>query len=247
MITLFRRIREKLITSGSITKYLLYAAGEILLVVIGILIALQVNNWNEQRKAEAVAADVRSSIIQDLTSDVVSIDSLIIDIQHEIQAYDSLQLKLIDPEVTEDEIIRLIRDEYWPFHHDFEGFNDNSYRAAVSSGNINYLPESQREILHQLYTMQNDVVRTYQVYEQLYLSAIIEFNESYPLRLPFVTFKSGPVFDRKWEDPDFDDLTSKFNNVGSNKRNYYRIMLRRLNEINERSRETVAMLEDNLK
>ncbi|MFN1835232.1 DUF6090 family protein [Balneola sp. MJW-20] len=50
MITLFRRIREKLIASGSATKYLLYATGEILLVVIGILIALQVNNWNEQRK-----------------------------------------------------------------------------------------------------------------------------------------------------------------------------------------------------
>jgi len=47
MITLFRNIRQKLIASGSITKYLLYAIGEILLVVIGILTALQVNNWNE--------------------------------------------------------------------------------------------------------------------------------------------------------------------------------------------------------
>ncbi|MFN1835215.1 DUF6090 family protein [Balneola sp. MJW-20] len=50
MITLFRRIRQKLIDSGSLTKYLLYATGEILLVVIGILIALQINNWNEQQK-----------------------------------------------------------------------------------------------------------------------------------------------------------------------------------------------------
>ena len=49
MITLFRRIRQKLIDSGSTSKYLLYALGEILLVVIGILIALQVNNWNEDR------------------------------------------------------------------------------------------------------------------------------------------------------------------------------------------------------
>ncbi|PWN05489.1 DUF6090 family protein [Rhodohalobacter mucosus] len=49
MITLFRRIRQKLIDSGSVPKYLLYATGEILLVVIGILIALQVNNWNEDR------------------------------------------------------------------------------------------------------------------------------------------------------------------------------------------------------
>lgn len=51
MITLFRRIRQQLITSGSTTKYLLYAIGEILLVVVGILIALQVNNWNEDRSS----------------------------------------------------------------------------------------------------------------------------------------------------------------------------------------------------
>ena len=49
MITLFHRIRQRFIESGSVTKYLLYAIGEILLVVIGILIALQVNNWNEER------------------------------------------------------------------------------------------------------------------------------------------------------------------------------------------------------
>lgn len=51
MITLFRRIRQKLIDSGNITKYLLYAIGEIALVMIGILLALQVNNWNEEIKA----------------------------------------------------------------------------------------------------------------------------------------------------------------------------------------------------
>lgn len=52
MITLFRRLRQKLISSGSISKYLLYAIGEIMLVVIGILIALQVNNWNEERNRQ---------------------------------------------------------------------------------------------------------------------------------------------------------------------------------------------------
>lgn len=50
MITFFRRIRQKLITENKITRYLLYAIGEIALVVIGILIALQVNNWNEAKK-----------------------------------------------------------------------------------------------------------------------------------------------------------------------------------------------------
>jgi hypothetical protein len=50
MLTFFRRIIKSLLGSGGTGKYLLYAIGEILLVMIGILLALQVNNWNEWRK-----------------------------------------------------------------------------------------------------------------------------------------------------------------------------------------------------
>ena len=50
MPTFLRRIRHSLIVSGSTRKYLLYAAGEVLLVMIGILLALQVNNWNQNRQ-----------------------------------------------------------------------------------------------------------------------------------------------------------------------------------------------------
>lgn len=49
MLKFFRRIRQKLINDSNLKKYLLYAIGEILLVMIGILLALQVNNWNLNR------------------------------------------------------------------------------------------------------------------------------------------------------------------------------------------------------
>lgn len=50
MLRFFREIRRKLVDQGRLKRYLIYAIGEILLVVVGILIALQVNNWNEERK-----------------------------------------------------------------------------------------------------------------------------------------------------------------------------------------------------
>ena len=53
MLTLFRRIRKGLLGSSETKKYTLYAIGEIALVVIGILIALQINNRNEWRKDRA--------------------------------------------------------------------------------------------------------------------------------------------------------------------------------------------------
>ena len=51
MIKFFRKIRQNLLSENKFSKYLIYAIGEIVLVVIGILIALQINNWNENRKS----------------------------------------------------------------------------------------------------------------------------------------------------------------------------------------------------
>ena len=62
MIKFFRKIRQRLLTENKLSKYLLYAIGEIVLVVIGILIALQVNNWNEKRKLQNESKNILGSI-----------------------------------------------------------------------------------------------------------------------------------------------------------------------------------------
>jgi hypothetical protein len=70
MIKFFRNIRQKLLVEGKTTNYLKYAIGEIVLVVIGILIALQINNWNEQRKETSferkVLKEINISIVQNI-------------------------------------------------------------------------------------------------------------------------------------------------------------------------------------
>jgi hypothetical protein len=70
MISFFRKIRQKLLAENRVTRYLIYAIGEIFLVVIGILIALQVNNWNENRKAVLFEKEILSLIDQNLERDV---------------------------------------------------------------------------------------------------------------------------------------------------------------------------------
>ena len=62
MIKLFRRIRQRLLSENKFSKYLIYAAGEIVLVVIGILIALKINHWNnyatDREKEKAILEEV---------------------------------------------------------------------------------------------------------------------------------------------------------------------------------------------
>ena len=50
MIKFFRKIRQQMLKENKFSKYLIYAIGEILLAVIGILIALRINNWNKELK-----------------------------------------------------------------------------------------------------------------------------------------------------------------------------------------------------
>src|SRR6056300_1690800 len=67
MIKFFRKIRQNLIMENKTGKYLKYAIGEIVLVVIGILIALQINNWNEHRKLQSeelnLLADIKTNLV----------------------------------------------------------------------------------------------------------------------------------------------------------------------------------------
>ena len=62
MIKFFRKIRQQLLTENRTTKYLIYAIGEIILVMIGILLALQVNNWNELRKQRLEEVQILKNI-----------------------------------------------------------------------------------------------------------------------------------------------------------------------------------------
>jgi hypothetical protein len=75
MIKFFRKIRYDLMGKNKTGKYLKYAIGEIILVVIGILIALQINNWNEGRKTQRAELKYMEQLREDLLADSVFFDS----------------------------------------------------------------------------------------------------------------------------------------------------------------------------
>ena len=70
MIKFFRNIRKNLLNQSRFTKYLMYAAGEIILVVIGILIALQINNWNEFQKLKNNEIEILNNILTAIDNDL---------------------------------------------------------------------------------------------------------------------------------------------------------------------------------
>jgi hypothetical protein len=76
MIKFFRHIRQRLLTQNRFGKYLLYAIGEIALVMIGILLALQVNNWNQKRLDHLEEKAILSSLKQDFRNAIEEFETL---------------------------------------------------------------------------------------------------------------------------------------------------------------------------
>jgi len=79
MIPFFRKTRKKMADDNKPLKYMRYAIGEIVLVVIGILIALQINNWNEQRLEKIEINNILHTITSNLNSDINALDNEITD------------------------------------------------------------------------------------------------------------------------------------------------------------------------
>ena len=77
MIKFFRKIRQKLIEQSKVRSYLLYAIGEVILVVIGILIALQINNWKEKKTDRLIEQKILNSLLIDINADIETITYMI--------------------------------------------------------------------------------------------------------------------------------------------------------------------------
>lgn len=100
MIKFFRTIRQKLLSEGRTGKYLKYAFGEIFLVVIGILIALGINNWNQDRLKQKEIETILIKIQNEIISDLHYSNSRIL----AFAARDSLKNRILNKQITYDEL-----------------------------------------------------------------------------------------------------------------------------------------------
>ncbi len=101
MIKFFRKIRYNLMSENQMGKYFKYAIGEILLVVIGILIALQINNWNENLKEDQKIQSILLKIREDLTADLDVINANLMTLKRKDSLANLIFNKEIDLETFE--------------------------------------------------------------------------------------------------------------------------------------------------
>ena len=156
MIKFFRRIRQGLITENKFSKYLIYAIGEIVLVVIGILIALQINNWNENRKQQIKLQEIYHEILADLKRERDYANFIINKFEGQRKAYKDYLESFSSTKITRKSMYRKL------LELNMEGYPINSNSSIVeslqNSGEIVLLPQSIRNRLINLRRQQNKII-----------------------------------------------------------------------------------------
>ncbi len=157
MIKIFRKIRQKLLTENKFSKYLIYAIGEILLVVIGILIALQLNNLNEDRKIEVIRQGYYHQLLEGLNKDKIYIEKAIShfdSINNNINAYyetfkaPNLSIEQVLTNLSKMEIDKAITIK----------FNTNIIESLENTGDIKIIPPVIRNKLSALKRFQDRTI-----------------------------------------------------------------------------------------
>jgi len=146
MIKFFRHIRQNLLSEKQTSKYFKYAIGEIVLVVIGILIALQINNWNEKRKNENKITIVLKEIQKDLEEDIVKSKALFT----YYNKRDSIIQLALDNKLTRENYLSANNYEfiYVAMNAFHLKIHDNGYKKLTD--NIDNIPEKYQELISPL-------------------------------------------------------------------------------------------------
>jgi hypothetical protein len=129
MIKLFRNIRKNLLNEGKTSKFFKYAIGEILLVVIGILIALSINTWNEERKEKAIVVNVLKNIRYDLISDTLRFSSILESIPKNLEKSKSLLKNTGLDTLSANELYSRM-----PTYGYLGTFKNQSYKKIINAG-----------------------------------------------------------------------------------------------------------------
>ncbi len=183
MIKFFRNIRLSLLEENKPGKYLAYASGEIVLVVIGILIALQLNNWNANR----IAQEEKRELLVELNMEFKANKNVLLAFRKEeekaMQSAEKL-IELVGASKEELEQYDLDRLLFETFPSNELAFSDNAIISIVQSGRLSQLKDDRiLDLLHQWNSLSE--------IRKVRLDKLDSWNNDHflPFLLPYISFR----------------------------------------------------------
>lgn len=204
MIKFFRKIRQQLLSENKFSKYLIYAIGEIILVVIGILIALQINNWNEGQKTRKLEKSTLIEIKNSLEMDIQNLNNQI-ESQLQNAKYATVLLNHIKHKKAYSTEIDILWEKVVQYF--FVDFNTSAYKLLESRGiDIIENEELRQRIVDHYNLEQTSMKRSTDVSEHLSNENLVYFFDRVYNDITPDFEKSFDYKNEKWIPQDYEAL-----------------------------------------
>ena len=141
MINFFRKIRQHLLSKNRFSKYLVYAIGEILLVMIGILLALQVNNWNQSRLDNKEESNYLNRMSEDIKGDIQYLGVEIENAKLEIDSLGIFLNRMHENQKSHLEFIKLLNLANWNPRNII--IQDETFMEMTNSGKFDLIKSNE--------------------------------------------------------------------------------------------------------
>ena len=212
MIKFFRKIRQNLLNQGKTSKYFKYAIGEIVLVVIGILIALQINNWNEERKDNVEIKNTLLALKYDLVKDSLLISKHLDYSDKNVETIKKMHDKVKHQSSTVDTLVDVARYQFEYYWVTPLKFSNATLSTIQSSSLFSRLSDSLRLSITDLQNTQIYYLNLLQKNNENYLTHLTHFKENYAISIEGDSINSLAAT-LTWKKIDTKDFVLKFDNL----------------------------------
>jgi hypothetical protein len=204
---------------AKVGKYLKYAIGEIVLVVVGILIALSINNWNENQKKAKIKQSYIKNLITDITKDTIQLNDRL-NLNHEyLASIDSSFAVINDSTLEIRAIFNYVKANNLSGLRVTNNYNNNTFNILISSGNIDLFSNAFTDDIMELNRLQNTEIIVSDGNSDFYFETVNNFRSLY--------FESNSItnqnlIDLLWENKDPKHVISLYINMKSQQRHTVR-------------------------
>ncbi len=226
----------------------MYAIGEILLVVIGILIALQIDTWNENRIINNSLELSKQALLYDLKLDSIRLEQDIQSIEGDLARLYSFNERLSGPYATIDTLKKIARYEYLPFFNPSNELNRSALTSLLNTGNIEYFNEAVKSRILKHHADQLELQKVMDQNVAIFLGTeypkgpVMQSENPDPLLQSAVI--RGPLLERYWAGKGDDQFLDRMLSTITGKILMYNILLSAKKDLFLKTNEMIFFLTD---
>lgn len=229
--------------TGKTSKYLKYAIGEILLVVIGILIALQINDWNENRKNQALIAVYKKNLIENLVQDSILIADKMKSIKTDLMKIDAYEKRVSTSQKPLDTLLKIARFEHSYMFAMSNHYVKDTYEVLNSTGHIALFDNELVKKLKELNSLQDRALAANAHTFESYRNNANRYAGKYPFSLRNNLIQNNTqAAEEVWSAISKEEHATAFNALIISKGDAYRLALNYLPNLSAKTNELLDIL-----